>query len=175
MILLEPTIREHLPFLLDMLKQPEVAEMLFWDSGRLSPDTLPAILVKTTPETASIAFTIIKYEALIGVVTINDIHPVHRSATVGMLAIHPQELGRGRCGLDAGQEVAKYAFRELNLNRLDCRIMAHNEPVQKLVTRVGFTMEGVVRDAIYKDGRYVDIKLFSILREEWEKNGSRST
>lgn len=168
MILLEPTTTEHLPFLLDMLREPEVAEMLFWDSGRLSMETLPATLVKAAPETSARAFTVIQLERIVGVVTLNDIHPVHRSATVGMLAIHSKALGRGSCGLDAGRDVVEYAFMELNLNRVDCRIMVHNEPIQKLVRRVGMMEEGTVRDAIYKNGSYVDIKVFSILKGDWD-------
>ena len=176
MIRLEPTTNQHLPWMLAMLREPGVAANLFWDEGRLSLETLPATLLKVAPETASRAFSIIQQEALVGVVTINDIHPVHRSATIGILAVDPMALKRGWCGLEAGRKVVKYAYSTLNLNRLDCRIMAHNKQIQTLVRRVGFTMEGVVRDAIYKDGRYVNINLFSMLKDEWEgKNGTGST
>ena len=168
MISLEPTTNQHLPYLLDMLRQPGVSEMLFWDTGRLSLESLPATLIKAAPDTASVAFSVIHQEALAGVVTINDIHPVHRSATVGMLAIQPGLRDRGRVGYYAGQETVKYGFESLNLNRIDCRIMAHNQPIQKLVRRVGMIEEGTVRDALYKDGRYVDIKLFSLLKGDWD-------
>lgn len=173
MILLEPTTREHLPYLLDMVRLPEVAEMLFWDYGRVSLETLPATLLSAAPDTTSRAFSIIVQEALAGVVTLNDIHPIHRSATVGILAVQPGLPQRGMYGYYAVREAVKHAFTALNLNRLDCRVMAHNKPVQTICKRVGCKLDGIAREAIYKDGAYVDIKLFSILKGDWD--GARST
>ena len=167
MILLEPTSNQDLPYLYEMLRKQEIAEMLFWDYSKFSLQTLAATLLAATGGTESRAFSIINGEALVGVVTVNDIHPIHRSATVGMLAVHPDTPKRGWCGYYAGQELVKRGFDALNLNRLDCRVMAHNKPIQTLIKRIGFTLEGVVRDAIYKNGEFVDIKLFSLLREDW--------
>ena len=34
--------------------------------------------------------------------------------------------------------------------------------------KCGFTLEGTQRHAVYRDGRFVDVHLMSILRDEWQ-------
>jgi RimJ/RimL family protein N-acetyltransferase len=46
---------------------------------------------------------------------------------------------------------------------------AHN-PATQMFIDLGFSKEGVRRDFYFRDGRFVDAHLFSILRSEWEKS-----
>jgi RimJ/RimL family protein N-acetyltransferase len=63
----------------------------------------------------------------------------------------------------------KHGFQTLNLNRLMLRVFAHNPRALHVYKKVGFTEEGILRQAHYHDGKYVDVHVMSILRSEWEE------
>lgn len=43
-----------------------------------------------------------------------------------------------------------------------------NNPATKMYEGIGFSLDGVRRNFYYRDGRFVNAHLFSILRSEWE-------
>jgi RimJ/RimL family protein N-acetyltransferase len=53
-------------------------------------------------------------------------------------------------------------------------ISHHNKRSQKLIRRLGFKREGVLRDHYFIEGRFLDDVIFSLLKEEWEGAGKRS-
>lgn len=60
----------------------------------------------------------------------------------------------------------RYGFEQLNLNRVSLQVLDTNVRAQKLYRALGFVDEGRLRQAQYKNGRYVDVLLMSILRSE---------
>jgi RimJ/RimL family protein N-acetyltransferase len=60
-----------------------------------------------------------------------------------------------------------FAFRELNLYRVQLTVFSYNERALKLYEKMGFKREGVFRDFIQRDGRRHDMILFGLLRREW--------
>jgi ribosomal-protein-serine acetyltransferase len=65
-----------------------------------------------------------------------------------------------RAGLD-------YFFDDLRLNRVQLRCAVGNERSCAIPRRLGFTHEGVMRQAEWLYDHYVDHHLFSLLAEEW--------
>lgn len=61
----------------------------------------------------------------------------------------------------------KIAFDVLGMNRVQAEILSNNMRIVKLYEMFGRTTEGVLRQAICKNGQYYDIYVQSILREEW--------
>lgn len=60
------------------------------------------------------------------------------------------------------------AFRNLGLNRISLRIAVGNSESRKVAERLGFTLEGVERDAErFSDGHFVDAEVFGLLAREW--------
>ena len=68
---------------------------------------------------------------------------------------------------EATRLITGYAFETLNLNRVALRVYEDNERGVKAYEKVGFKREGVLRQDIYREGRYWNTFLMSILREEW--------
>ena len=60
-----------------------------------------------------------------------------------------------------------HAFLSLNLMRVACGTVESNVGMKKLATRLNMQLEGKRRSAIYKEGLYLDILEYGLLREEW--------
>lgn len=63
--------------------------------------------------------------------------------------------------------ILQYVFLELGLNRLYAYYMARNPACGRLLRNAGFVQEGVLRQRVRKWGKFEDVVLMSILREEW--------
>ena len=103
---------------------------------------------------------------LLGFVLIHDIFWQARHGSV-VIGIDPAQRGHGY-GTDALRVLLKYAFLEMNFNRVGLEVMSYNAAGIRAYTKVGFVQEGRLRAFVYRDGVYYDILTMSILRPEWE-------
>lgn len=69
---------------------------------------------------------------------------------------------------DATMGILTYAFDELNLHCVTGLTLEHNIFSQKMMKKCGFTQEGILRNRIYKRGRYCSQVSFSLMKEEFE-------
>lgn len=72
-------------------------------------------------------------------------------------------------GIGAGLEFASLdlAFGALDLKKLNGEVLSFNAPVLKLHKRFGFVAEGVRRCHILRDGKWFDVHLLGITKQEW--------
>lgn len=75
--------------------------------------------------------------------------------------------GRGFV-VEAARTLIDYLFSEFAVERLQARVFAGNEASERVVQKLGFTKEGVLRSLILRRGRWWDIVVYSLLRSEWE-------
>lgn len=121
-----------------------------------------------TREQSGFAFAIRRSDdgSIVGWLALREIlwQARHCSLVIG---IDPALRGRGY-GSDALRVALKYAFLEMNLNRVGLDVMTYNEAGIRAYTKVGFRHEGTLRAVVYRDGVYYDIHVMGILRSEWE-------
>ena len=83
------------------------------------------------------------------------------------------ELSKDYWGQGIAQEsieaVIKYGFEQLNLQRIQALIEPPNEASQKLVERQGFIKEGLLRNYEFTSGKFDDLYMYSLLKEDFEK------
>lgn len=70
---------------------------------------------------------------------------------------------------EALTEVLNYGFTDLGLHRIEASPLATNIPSQKLLLRLGFKIEGTLRQRILFQNRFEDQLYFGLLKEEWMK------
>ncbi len=71
-------------------------------------------------------------------------------------------------GTEAARLTLRYAFTELNLQRVSLTVLEGNARAQRAYTKAGFVYEGLSRENSRYDGqRYGDV-FMGILRTEWE-------
>jgi ribosomal-protein-serine acetyltransferase len=67
----------------------------------------------------------------------------------------------------ACEKVIAYGFDTLCLNRIELKCGTCNQRSAAIPNRLGFTKEGVLREAELVNGVFIDLYLFSLLRHEW--------
>lgn len=61
-----------------------------------------------------------------------------------------------------------FAFEKLKVNKVAKEFLDINQDYIHFYERFGFKKEGVLRAAIYKNGKYHDLHLLGMLKDEWE-------
>jgi RimJ/RimL family protein N-acetyltransferase len=62
----------------------------------------------------------------------------------------------------------QYAFREINLHRLQLTVFSYNKRAIKLYEKLGFTKEGIYREFLEQDLKRHDMYLYGLLRPDWK-------
>ncbi|MFC4076180.1 GNAT family N-acetyltransferase [Salinithrix halophila] len=105
---------------------------------------------------------------MVGHIELNRINRTHRSATISRVLLDPQVQGGG-LGTAMVQEVARVGFEEMNLHRIDLYDFDFNDSAIACYERVGFRMEGKLRDARRIDDRYWTVCIMGMLEQEWRE------
>ncbi len=105
-------------------------------------------------------------EKFIGVVYLHEIDWINRNAEKAIWIGDKAFQGKG-AGEFATRGMLHHAFNDLNLHRLHLTVLETNERALKLYRKVGFVEEGRLRQAVYKDGHYVDLIRMGMLVEEY--------
>jgi RimJ/RimL family protein N-acetyltransferase len=96
------------------------------------------------------------------------IHPIweHSDAWIGIAIGEREYWGKGY-GSDAMRLIVQFGFLELNLKRVSLALHSYNERALKAYQKVGFRLEGAVRQDILRDGRRTNSLFMGLLRQEW--------
>lgn len=105
-------------------------------------------------------------QKLIGTCQLNSINYIARSAELQIRIGASEERGQG-FGTEATDLLLFFAFNDLNLNRVSLTVYAGNERAVKTYQKTGFKEEGLLRQADFVDGKYVDLIVMSILKNEY--------
>lgn len=124
------------------------------------------LAAKMPPEDIVFGIELKKGTCLIGVTGLHDIDWVTRKATTGT-KIGPAELRSQGYGTEAKQLLLAYAFNTLNLNRIQCNIIVYNGASRRYCEKCGYHEEGVMRQAVYKNGQYHDLLMLAVLKDDW--------
>ncbi len=106
----------------------------------------------------------------IGIVRMDEIDRVNRSIRVGADVV-PEMRGQGY-GHKIYRALKKYCFDYLNMHRVWLAVLSSNERATRLYEKQGFMIEGRYREAIFRDGKYLDYILMSILEEEYKRDSA---
>ncbi len=104
-------------------------------------------------------------DRLIGATTLFAINREQGRAEIGY-ALRSSHWGRG-CAHEAMRLVLDYAFDMLELRRVEADIDPRNTGSCKLVERLGFVREGLLRDRWRVGGEVCDSAIYGLLANEW--------
>jgi ribosomal-protein-serine acetyltransferase len=102
---------------------------------------------------------------LAGVIGLHYVNRQNRKTEIGYW-LAERFQGRGimtRCC----RALVDYAFKELGLNRVEIRCALENTRSRAIPERLGFTQEGVQKDAEWLYDHFVDLVMYSMLAADW--------
>jgi RimJ/RimL family protein N-acetyltransferase len=113
-----------------------------------------------------------KEQQSFGVIKLTNIDTISRKTDMSWDIFAPyrgtsklNERGLATTFAEAG---CTFAFKVLNLRRIDGEILENNKAALKLAYQVGFIQEGLKRQAIYKQGRYINSIVIGLLEPEFK-------
>ena len=101
----------------------------------------------------------------VGMIGLNHIDARNQECEGGPVIVAHEERQYGYAE-EAIELLLKYAFEELNMNRFYCYCYPFNRVIE-LMKLFGFKEEGVLRQAVFTQGKFSDKVLLALLREEW--------
>lgn len=105
-----------------------------------------------------------KHDKIIGTVSFrNIVRPIYSSCTVGY-KIDRDYMNKGYC-TEALSYLISYITNDLGLHRIEALILPDNAPSIHLVEKIGFQLEGVLRDKIQIDGKRLDHCMYSYIAD----------
>jgi RimJ/RimL family protein N-acetyltransferase len=104
----------------------------------------------------------------VGMVRLFNIHQSEGYAGIETILGDRRLRCRGY-GVQASRLMAYYGVDALGLRRLEAKAYEYNPLSINTLKRNGFTHEGTLRKASWRDGRYWDILVFGLLRDELEE------
>jgi diamine N-acetyltransferase len=105
-------------------------------------------------------------DRFVGCVNLTGMHPVNRSAELSIWIGETTHWSQG-LGFLACAAALEHAFRDRNLHRVFLYVLVTNERAIRLYRKLGFVEEGRLREAAFKQGRFVDLLVMSVLAGEF--------
>lgn len=113
-----------------------------------------------------LAICTIKDNKYIGNVYLTNIDHINRKA-VSHILIGNKEFWNGGYGTEAMRLLLDYAFNHRNLRRIEALVLDDNIGSQKMHEKLGYKRDGLLRESVYKDGRYKSQIVYSLLKYEY--------
>lgn len=105
----------------------------------------------------------------IGNVSITNINSANRSGTSNILIGDHSCWGRG-IGAEAYCLLLEYAFNERGFHRIEALVLEDNIASLKMHQKCGYKIEGTLRESVFKNGRWQNQVVLSILENEYRQH-----
>jgi len=102
---------------------------------------------------------------VIGILRIQNIDSINRNCEIG-LDIIPSMRGKGY-GTKSYHMILEYLFTHFNMHMVYLRVGEFNEHAQRLYSQIGFTETGRYREYLFRNGRYWDYIIYTLLQNEY--------
>lgn len=105
-------------------------------------------------------------DEILGGISLHRFDIQNRATSIGYW-LDAQHQGKGIM-TRACRGMVNAAFREYGLHRVEIRCATENRRSAGIPRRLGFREEGVLREAEWLYDRWVDLRVFSMLEQDWK-------
>jgi ribosomal-protein-serine acetyltransferase len=164
----------HAPAIFGLVDQDRayLREWLPWVDSTLAEDDTLSFIQSTRQQFAaneSITAGIWKGDRFTGVVGTHKINWLYRKVEIGYW-IGEAFQGSGIM-TDACRALITHLFDELDLHRVEILCGTANARSMAIPKRLGFKLEGTLREAGFACGHFMDLHVFGMVKQDW--NGRR--
>jgi len=119
-------------------------------------------------QAAGFEYSVRERDAIAGGIGLYHVDPASRVAHIGYW-LAPTARGRGLV-TRATRALTTRAFAEHDLHRLEIRCVVENAKSRAVAERLGYSLEGYLNGAYLLHGRFRNLALYAMLREDWSPN-----
>ncbi len=172
-IYLRPVEKEDMDLIYRALQNPEIRRLTGAKNIATKPQ-LEQYFERINSDNNRVDFTICLKEnnEVIGDIALMNISQSNRSAVTRIAISKEAYFGKGY-GTEAMKLMLDYAFGVLNLHRVQLDVYSYNERAIKSYEKVGFKVEGRIRDELYYNHQYHDSIIMGILEDEYRMLNGR--
>ena len=138
-------------------------------------DNMVDLYERTRNSGEEVVFSIVEKEndGLIGLVGLYRIDTQIRSAEFRIIIGEKEYWGKG-IGTECCKKIIDYGFESLNLNKVWLGVNEENVGGMKSYRKAGFSIEGILKDEVYRNGRYYGVVRMSILKRSWAESMAKT-
>jgi ribosomal-protein-serine acetyltransferase len=103
--------------------------------------------------------------ALVGSAGLHNVDWITRSAQIGYW-LSPEARGSGVM-TRAVAALTSHAFTTLGFHRLEIRCVTENSLSRAVAVRLGYSLEGILKESFVLNGRYRDLALYAMTSSVW--------
>ena len=119
-------------------------------------------------DTYNFAIETIDDQKYIGGCGVNNVDWKNSIAVIGIFIGDKDYWSKGY-GTDAMRVLVRFIFEQMNINKIKLNVYAFNERAVKCYEKCGFKKEAILRQEIFRNGKYHNEYIMSILKEEYSQ------
>ena len=108
---------------------------------------------------------------ILGLVSLVSVNQMNQSAELHIMIGDKENQGKG-IGSFAVKEMLNHAFFNMNLNRVELTVIENNKRAIHLHEKNSFVYEGRKRKTRYKGGKFMDMLMYAVLRDDFTGGGT---
>jgi ribosomal-protein-serine acetyltransferase len=167
---LEATVAEHADGLwaATNASMHELLIFMAW-APQASPENSRAYAERTEQrfeQTVDWGFTIFHEGEVAGSIALMNYEALNRVAEIGYW-IRSDLAGRGLMA-EAARAVCEFGFAEAGLHRIELKAWTENPASIRIAEKLGFTREGLLREASWAQAGFQDMYIYGLLESEWK-------
>jgi ribosomal-protein-serine acetyltransferase len=122
---------------------------------------------KRAAEKTDFGFAIIIGKNIVGRIGLHHINHQNKIGEIGYWLADGLQ-GRGIM-TQCCTAIINHAFTQFGLNRIEIKCAAGNNKSRAVAEKLQFKSEGILRQAELLNGKFIDLHLYAMLKEEWNK------
>lgn len=156
---------KDIPYMLEWMKDAEINEFLAKDFSNFDEDSQKKFIDNSHNEKDITFAIVLDDDEYLGSISLKNIDYDNKSAEYA-ICLRKKSIGKN-IAMEATNKILKYAFEELNLNRVYLNVLTDNIRANKFYQKFGFIYEGETKESINIRGTLKDLKWYRILKREF--------
>jgi ribosomal-protein-alanine N-acetyltransferase len=166
---LRPIKTADTPAVFEYAHDPEMTHYTLWSQHRSLEDSMLFVeqILASYAAGRPAPWAVVRKEDMQMIGTTGFVHwfPSHGRAEIGY-AIGRKWWAKGYAS-EAARSALAFGFKKMLCNRIEAVCNVPNTASARVMEKIGMRYEGILRQYLFSQGSYRDVKIYSILRVEW--------
>ncbi len=151
----------------DPIYQAGVVSMKRFTSSETEKKWVESVIDKhEKTQEVRLAIVLKSNDEIIGSQSLTSIDLINKNAVINSWIGDNNHRKKGYIQ-EARYLILRYGFQELGLERISAEILEENIASRKAGENCGYLQEGILRNAVFKEGKFHNLVVYSVLKDEF--------